>query len=301
MNLFLNILWFDDAPGFFDSLDVEPFKREVVSWGFDTNIELVTTADEFMKRKPWAQYDLIVVDYNLGRDDIHGEDFIRRIREQQVFTEIIFYTATASSALWDAIQKRQLEGVFVSDKQGILQKLERVARQSIHKVLDLNNMRGIVMAEVGDIDQIIDSIVRIGVAELKPDKQAKFFDRFHGHAEEQGQDGLKRLKEFKGDPTLDTMLSLCDSYKRWMNFKRLVKQHARVKEFEGGDYNQDVLRPRNHLAHGTVQIVGGATVFTYQGSEYRFDEQESQSLRKKILDYRRKFVAIREKLVARRT
>src|SRR4029077_1794136 len=166
MNIRYRILWFDDTDEFFQSLDRDPFESEVKSWGFVPEFEVVKTAAEFMAKKPFDMYDLIVVDYNLGDATPHGEEFIKRIRGHDIFTEIIFYSASPSGTLWDAIYKNQLEGIFVSDRAGILQKLERVAHQSVHKVLDLNNMSGVVMAEVSDMDLLLDGILRFGIGEL---------------------------------------------------------------------------------------------------------------------------------------
>jgi hypothetical protein len=299
VNLIFKILWFDDRQDFLDSLDLEPFKGEVRSWGFMPEIELVTTPDDFMKRQPFAPYDLIVVDYNLEQHEIHGEDFIKKVRDNRVFTEIIFYSANPSSDLWAAIHQKQLEGVFVANRQVILEKLQSVAHQSVHKVLDLNNMRGMVMAEVGDIDLVIESIIKIGIVDLKPEEQTEIFQRFQEASLKQADGTFERLKVFKGNPSVDEMLELCDSYKRWTNFNRLKKVHELVKEFKGGNYANDVLAPRNHLAHGQPQQIEGGYIFRYSGKEYTFDEKASLALRKVILQYKEKFQEIHDKLSQR--
>jgi hypothetical protein len=296
MNLRYRILWFDDTDEFFQSLDRDPFESEVKSWGFIPEFEVVKTADEFMAKKPFDMYDLIVVDYNLGDAVPHGEEFIKQIRGHDIFTEIVFYSASPSGTLWDAIHKNQLEGIFVSDRAGILQKLERVAHQSVHKVLDLNNMRGMVMAEVGDMDQLLDGILRLGVAELKAEDQGRIFDKFHEQAAEQAETTALRLATFKGAPTLDAMLTMCDSYKRWLSFKRLGKKLAPVKDANVGDYSKDVLEPRNFLAHGTPRTSNGGYVFAFGGKEYMFSTKVGLELRKIILDYRNKFQGLHEKL-----
>lgn len=289
MNLRYRILWFDDTDEFFDTLDRDPFENEVKSWGFVPEFELVTTPVEFIAKVPFDTYDLIVVDYNLGDGTPHGEEFIRQIRGHNVFTEIIFYSASPSSTLWEAIRKNELEGIFVSDRAGILEKLERVARQSVHKVLDLNNMRGMVMAEVGDIDQLLDSILRTGVAGLKAADQGTIFEKFHEQATEQAEGIGRKLAAFKGAPSLDGMLTMCDSYKRWVSFKRLARLSTLAKNANLGDYSKAVLEPRNFLAHGTPRESEAGYIFTYGGKEYMFNGKVSLELRKTILDYRHKF------------
>ena len=154
MRLVFSVLWFDDDEEYFDSIDIEPLEKEILSWGFWPKIEKVTTPEDFSNRSPFESYDLIVVDRNLeGCED--GQVFIANIRENAIYTEIIFYTAGNTSDLWEAIRTKELEGVFVSSRLNVLSKIEAVGRQSIRKILDLENMRGIVMAEVGELDLLL--------------------------------------------------------------------------------------------------------------------------------------------------
>jgi DNA (cytosine-5)-methyltransferase 1 len=232
----------------------------------------------------------------LPDDLIHyGEEFIRQIRSHNIYTEVIFYSASPSSLLWDAIHRNQLEGVFVSDRPGILQKLENVAEQRVHKVLDVNNMRGIVMAEVGDMDLLIEDILKRGVPGLATADQTKIFTKFHGQASDQAQQLAKKLEGFNESPTIEIMLTLCDSYKRWLSFLRLKQHFESIKNFNG-DYFKDILSPRNFLAHGNPKPDGDGYVFEYQGKQYAFNKQTGLKLRNTILEYRDKFQAILNEL-----
>ena len=296
MNLQFDVLWFDDKPEFYESLNLDPFKNSVRSWGFVPQIDFVSTPAAFNEKDP-NQYDLIVVDFNLG-DHQHGEDFIKQVREHRAYAEIIFYSANPASDLWAAIGAKKLEGVFVSNQQGIADKLERVAHQSVHKVLDLNNMRGMVMAEVGDIDQILESILQIGFPGLSTDDQSKILSGFHERALQQTEQIRGKLDKFGAAPTLDAMQSFFDSYKRWTAFRSLLKRHPACKEITVSDYNADVLVRRNHLGHGKPEETKTGYIFRHDGQEYVFDEGESLALRSKILDYKETFQAILKKLSA---
>jgi hypothetical protein len=296
MNLTFKVLWFDDTAEFFHSLDLDPFVEQIRSWGFESSFDLVSTPDEFMKKEPFKDYDLIVVDYNLGDNQPHGETFIKRIRDHQVYTELIFYSAQPSPNLWAAISQAQLEGVYVANRQVILDKLLSVAHQSVHKILDLNNMRGMVMAEVGDIDGIIDSILTFGIPALEGPEQSAIFGRFHDESLKQVEENREKLTAFNANRGVGGMIELCDSNKRWANFNRLKKKHPLIKAVAIGDYVADVLRPRNYLAHGTPTTTEAGQVFRWRDGEYLFTEAESQSLRKMILEYRRKFKEIQDTL-----
>jgi len=293
MRLSFSVLWFDDNEDYFDSLDLEPLKEEISSWGFEPTIELVTTPEQFTGRSPFKKYDLIVVDRNLeGYKD--GQEFISDIRGNAIYTEVIFYTAGNATDLWEAIREKELEGVFVSSRNEILTKIIRVGRQSIRKVLDIENMRGIVMAEVGELDILLEEIITIGAEGVQEDQRKSIYKRFHENAAKQNQDNAQALSAFIENPEIDTMLTLCDSDKRWQNFNRLWKSHDKLKGKERmGDYVLEVLRPRNFLAHGRPEPhKNGGHLFHYCQKVYHFDDTTSMELRKTILKYKNEFSSI---------
>lgn len=296
MNLRYSILWFDDDQDFFESLDNEPILTEIASWGFLPKIIPVHNAEEFNKHTPFDEFDMIVVDFKLGEE--RGDKFIKNVREQNVFSEIIFYSFSESSELWKAIHEKELEGVFVTNKKGIEQKLLRVAHQSVRKVLDLENMRGIVMSEVGDLDALLEDIFGRAMQGITPEQQKSVFDRFHEKTSEQNKRNLDTLTAFKNAPSVEGLLKLCDSDKRWQNFNRVKKHHALLKTntFDG-DYINDILWPRNCLAHGTPERKDdGTLLFQFSGKKYTFDDTVSQDLRKKILEYKSAFAEIADSL-----
>ncbi len=295
MRLVFSVLWFDDDEEYFDSLslDLESLKEDISSWGFTPVISMVSTPEEFTSYSPFETYDLIVVDRNLeGYED--GQEFIANIRSNAIYTEIIFYTAGNTSDLWEAIREKELEGVFVSSRSNIFSKITKVGRQSIRKVLDLENMRGIVMAEVGELDLLLDEIITIGVEALPSEQRQEIFSRFHDNSAKQSQDHAKALAAFIENPQTVSMLALCDSDKRWQNFNRLWKTHSKLKGREKvGDYTADVLRPRNFLAHGKPErSINGGYLFRYGEREYEFNDITSQELRQTILRYKQSFSTI---------
>ncbi len=294
MRITYSILWFDDTDEFFESLDLDPLKDAIKSWGFNPNIQLVTNPDDFMSHEPFREYDLIVVDYNLEEYGKHGEEFIKKIREHDVYTEVIFYSANPVSELWDAVRDKELEGVFIVGRPGVIAKIKRVADQSVQKILDLENVRGIVMAEVGDIDHILDSIIVKGLSDLDAEGINEICERFYKNSNKQAKELVEALDDFSKTPTISGLIELAsDSSKRWNNFQRLARKHPVLKGNGVGDYGVDVLRPRNVLAHSkpVVNKDGGYT-FTHFNKEYHYNDETSRDLRSKILNYKNKFIEI---------
>jgi len=302
MNLDYSILWYDDNKEYFESRDMEPIESEIASWGFQPKIFPVHNAVELQQRAPFDQYDMLVVDFDLGENEHgeneHGDQFIKSVRDQNVFSEIIFYSMKEIDELWQAVSAKRLEGIFVANKNNIEQKLIRVARQSVRKVLDLENMRGIVMSEVGDLDALLASIFERAMHGVTQEQQKIVFDRFHEKASEQHKEFQDALTAFKESPSIDGLIDLCDSDKRWQNLNRVKKHHALLKNTNFvGDYQKEILWPRNCLAHGVPERKDGkGFLFRHRDKEYVFDDKVSLSLRQRILEYKSAFAEIDEVL-----
>lgn len=292
MKLQYRILWFDDNDDFFNSLDWEFLQARVSEWGFIPEVKLVTTPDAFSDEAPYADYDLMVVDYDLEGYG-HGQEFIQKVREQEVFTEIIFYSSGATSVLWNAVRDHELQGVYIANRDSVQEHILKVGHQSLRKVLDLDNMRGIVMAEVGDLDLLIGNIIQAAIGDLEEGARQGVFQRFYDKSNEHHASLKKDLDEFIKTPTIEALLSLCDSNKRWQNFKRVEKLHRLLEGHGLGDYVMDILNPRNCLAHGVPnRQENGSVVFRHHAKEYEFNEAVGTALRMKIIEYKRTFLEI---------
>lgn len=293
MKLTYSILWFDDNESFFDGLDLDYLRDEIQKWGFSPRIVQVTTDKDFKSHEPYDAFDLLVVDYELEQYG-HGQEFIAQLREHQVFTEVIFYSAGDAGLLWKAIHDRKLEGVYVANKGAVGSKILRVGHQSIRKVLDLENMRGIVMAEVAELDLLLDSILARAIDGLPEEAKSEFFKRFHKSATEQADQHSALLAVFSETPTTEILMQLSGSAKRWHNFNRLKKLQERLAKAAIGDYEKDIVHPRNHLAHGIAASHSetGGTIFRFSGKEYHFDNEVSIKLRHTIMEYKSAFEQI---------
>jgi hypothetical protein len=293
MNLNFSILWFDDSETYFDSLDLEPLQNAIMSWGFSPNIKTVTNPEDFNSYSPFKPFDLIVIDENL-EEYPNGDVFISDIRNHSIYTEIVFYSASSVEELWDAIHAKYLEGVYVTNRNDLIPKIIRVGLQSVRKVLDLENMRGIVMAEVGELDHLLEEIIAVGVGGLDEPERVQIFTRFYEGACKQSQTQMARLEAFNAKPEISKMLDLCDSDKRWQNLNRIWKHHAKLQGRDRiGDYQSEILQPRNFLAHGKPELQqDGSYVFHYFDKNYPFNDQVSTDLRKTILKYKGEFSSI---------
>lgn len=88
-----NILWVDDRKDEFVELDYPTVLKEYVAkLHFEPSIDFFESVEEAKEVIRMAKYDVIFSDYNIGDND-RGDNFIAFIREQNVNTEILFYSA----------------------------------------------------------------------------------------------------------------------------------------------------------------------------------------------------------------
>ncbi|OEZ00475.1 MULTISPECIES: hypothetical protein [Stenotrophomonas] len=292
MKLTYKILWFDDNAEFFDSLDIEQLERRVSEWGFMPECKLVTTSDDFNSQAPYSDFDLLVVDYNLEGIG-EGQDFIRSVRDQKVFTEVIFYSSNSVEELWNEVREKKLEGIFVANRGNVIERILSVGQQSLRKVLDVDNMRGIVMAEVGDLDLAIARVLRSAAPHIGEEQRSEWFDTFYRRSCEHQHGHTERLEAFRGAPSIEGLLDLCDSNKLWQNFNRAKKLIGALGVVSLGNYEQEILGPRNHLAHGVAtKMDNGEIVFSHRGKNYSFNETVGIALRQQIIVYKGAFSTI---------
>jgi len=289
MRLTYSILWFDDDDEYLESIDQDFIKEEFAKWGFNCSLTLVHNIAEFEAAAPYQTYDLILFDYSLdgAGDGLYGQEFIKKVREQQVLTEIIFYSSHQVSLLWDAIRNEMLEGVFIASRNsGVDNKLFKVAKQSIHKVLDLENMRGIVMAEVGSNDEFLTRIAINEFEHLNAEEQLDLLNKYVGYVEQQTTGITRCAMKAVEDQNLEALFELLDSAKKWRFCQSLSKKLTHLNINTEGNYLDDVLNKRNFLAHGLPEkLEDDSLKFEYRGKEFIFDESASAELRQKLTCY----------------
>lgn len=296
MKLKYSILWFDDNEDYLESLDEDYIKEEFLKQGFYCDIKFVTDPQDFKSESPYKRYDLIVVDYSLDPYDGHGEDFIRLVRDQQVLTDVVFYSSHPSSILWDAIREKELEGIFISNRNSCQDKIIKVSMQSISKVLDLENVRGIVMAEVGSNDEVLSKIVTSSFLEIDEYKQGEIIEKYIDIIEYHSGGMIEKASKIRGTKEIKMLLEILDSSKKWNLCQSLAKCSDTSFSLKGkGDYFKDVLDKRNKLAHGVPKPhEGDSLIFTHGKSEYIFSDGESRILRSSLMKYSDLFKGILE-------
>lgn len=312
MKLEFSLLVVDDEPDIIreaigildDYLVIRGFslKKEEVSEDFsDEGLEEVACS---MGRN----YDLVMVDFNLGQDGRNGTHVAHQLRQKLPYVDMVFYSSDPVYKLLEHFAKRRVSGIFASTRTELGDDLVGLADTVIGKAVDLNHMRGIAMAEVAEMDVLMEQTLvrvfqssneRICAAKKKTIKRL--------------QDGIKnnekrlqcRLDE-GGLPAVVKDGLLFSSAHKYRAIKRVAKNLR--EELQGElevveSYEGDILSNRNKLAHvkeGTNE--DGETVLHSMGQnneEVIIDDDWMSDFRKKLQNHRTALDAICSTLESR--
>lgn len=311
MNLTYTVLWIENDKDFIESFDIEELTEYVEGEGFDLKLVYRMTPEEIRLKVDGTQYDLLIIDYNIAdgdgeSEDLHGSDVIKQIRDQNCLTEVIFYSASGVPKLRQAAFDSGLEGVFYSGRptEQLLRKIKDVFNLTVRKVVDVENMRGIVMAGVADLDHLVTDVIRAVHDSLEAGKQVELCKRLldrmrpvvkslkvlvkegdHAHFGEVEKlidaivkldpadfETLVRARSFDSSRRVDMAVSLCN-------------EHEHLKPHKDGILSiKDLLVWRNALAHQrpTRDENGYAVFEPREGKFEAFDSKLTLQLRKQL-------------------
>lgn len=158
MKIKYNILWVENERDWLDSI-VDDIKDFVEDLGFQFSYEVASGKSEI---SDYNKYDLILMDLNLASEPT-GDEIIREIRAMDIYTDVVFYSASGIAAIRAKGREKELEGVYYSgrNKELFLGKVQGVIMTTIRKTQDLTNLRGLVMAEVSELDVMMGEILSI--------------------------------------------------------------------------------------------------------------------------------------------
>ncbi|WP_417173411.1 hypothetical protein [Alistipes finegoldii] len=299
MKLKYKILWFDNEPDWVESIedDIREIIEDEYCFIYDKELR---EKDE--PKASYNNYDLILMDLNL-EDEKTGDQLIQNIRDLDVYTDVLFYSADGISTIKEKAQTLGLEGVYFSgrDKDAFIAKLRKVISSTINKVQDLNNIRGLVMAEVSELDIMMENIISKYFVENGNDRKS---DEFNQHIISDVEQSTKRKLKSNGcnrqcshkwkDMSIGEIIHLLDfdSSKKAHTINIIINNEridytAQNKSFYE-DYKADIIDMRNNLAHCTSELIDGNEVLKLKkegAKDIVFDADKFKAVRLNIQKY----------------
>lgn len=294
MQLEYNILWIDnDIQDYIDNRDVSSISSFLEDLGFVPNIITVddeSQVDNFINKH---KYDLIISDFNLNATT--GDVIIERIRNEKGFsTEILFYSAK-SNFRNDPNVKEKLAFIdritFHSNRDTFLDKVEKMIRLTLDKLLELNATRGLITAATSDLDVEIEDIVMLLVKKRRIDE-----DKLKSFITTKVFTPLKkRLDAFwEKYVTFQSYFHTIDAVKKWEIFRELLKSlksNPEITAFLEANkgYQDEVIGIRNKFAHAKAEIINGQLVLRGQFEQegFQFDANACIQIRRNLIKHKK--------------
>ncbi|WP_292573153.1 response regulator [Mesorhizobium sp.] len=298
MRLDFKALWIDDQPKHVRSFR-EGIQRRLSGLGFELEVMEVSSLDKVDEAiGPHVHndgVDLVLVDYDLGSGS-GGEEALAKVRKQFPYKDLIFYSADDREKLRKIAYDGGLDGLYFSTRLSLVDDTVSVIQKMLHKVMDIDHMRGVVMSATSDIDFIVERSLlatydRLDVKEKaefraevvasirsKLEKWAKELDK----AEKKGSlEAIFKLRHLCS--AADRLELLLESLSKWTSDGSTYLDKAKI-------YRDDVVPRRNKLAHVTLREVDGRRVL--DGPEGPVSEDDMTKLRKDLIEHRQNFTSI---------
>ncbi|MCA0959721.1 hypothetical protein LCL86_11740 [Muricauda ruestringensis] len=300
MKLEYNILWIDnDIQEYIDNGEVGNLNSYLEELGFEPNIVTVEDEAELDNFIYNYKYDLIISDFNLNATT--GDKIIEKIREEKGFsTEILFYTAK-SNFRDDPDVKERLAFMdritFHSNRDTFLDKVEKLIRLTLDKLLELNATRGLITAATSDLDVEIEEIVmQLVVQHKKSEDDLRQIVIAKAHTPLQ-----KRLDNFWDRyDSFQSYFPKIDAVKKWEVLRDLLKPlktQEEIKTFLDGNktYQTQVIDIRNKFAHAKAIDDNGILKLKGQieGQDFEFTEDSCVEIRKNLINHKRSIESLR--------
>ncbi len=295
MKIKYNILWIDD-----EELkdEIERIKRYLEDLEFTPEIdkrESDNTTEDFDFRK----YNLILLDYQLNNSKT-TDMILDKIRKKDYSSEIIFYSARQKFENNIRENLDRFEGVFWCDDRGnkLHLKTINVINLTLKKFQDLNNLRGLVMAETSDLNRI-----KIKIFEKALKKKLigeKFFyenvipiiisfhkNRIkdaHKFCDKDIQHSLKIIEKEFPKHTMEKFISepLFTSDTKKDAIVKMIELLKIKSKYNNEEYKTEIQAKRNKLGHEKEVLKNGKIFY----GVYEFNDFECKKIRRYIKKYR---------------
>lgn len=298
MNLEYKLLWIENEEDWLESVeeDIQPIVEE--EYGFKYNRYNCKQEEEGIN---YNDYDLILMDLNLDGLPT-GDQLIKKIRDTDVYTDVVFYSSGGLDTIKQKARDLDLEGVYFSgrNKTLFIEKVKKIIETTIKKTQDLNNLRGLVMAEVCELDAKMDHII------VKYFSTPKKMDIFHLKVTKNREKSiLKSLTHPDSDAVvcdkkcqlnlrkmpIESIIKIIDSSQKVHALNEILKDiNSDGHIVEVGDkfvqnYVDEIISVRNNLAHCESKIIDGIEVLSTRNGDLSFSASDFKRIRKNISKY----------------
>ena len=305
MKLTYKILWIDNDDSIYQNHQDDIYEH-LEDLGFEPQIEILQDFQSFQDADlDLKSYDLFILDYKLKNGE-NGNQIVQEIREEHsIYTEIIFYSGVPDEARQQIFDDR-LNGVYITSRKydEFEDDVLGIIDVTIKKVQDVNNLRGLIMAEVAELDRIKKRIIKKFTSQVDDSfklyikdnvfAQLKgFFDEFDWVKKEDDSYKVINLNNLAEHFIFDSAKKARTVYK----IKRKIPACS-SNEYIFQEYKKNIIDKRNVLAHQEEETRDdGIKILKYpNGKDLEFTPEHCIQIRKDIKRYKKLLEEINSKI-----
>ena len=258
MTIKYKILWVDDnINDLEDSGVIQDINDYITGLGFEPMINKCEEAKEALNAATTNKYDLIISDLNLAHEEteMEGDALINKIREAEIFTEILFYSSQTGfeEKAKELFKDRISFSSFQGDEayQILLKKIKLLIKLTVQKLEEIDNLRGVIIGATCEIDSMIQEKLKC----IFSKQDSKYLFKYaKKNVVCNHKDREKKIKSLNENDYLEnTLFSDSSSRARLLNKylkeKKLQYKYKGDKENFYENYQKNILDVRNKLAH----------------------------------------------------
>lgn len=302
------IAWIDDQPGQAKGY-YENINNRLGRTGLNAKAEWISTSENLKaflnKLRGDSDYDLIMVDWKLGKmvhDNQTGVSVAKKIRYQNSFATIIFYSAERPDVLQKEIASECIDGVFCVNRQYFVEEAMNIIKASTRRFTDLTAMRGLFLAAVAEFDSVIQDAVEAAYLGLSPTIQNTIKNRLIDRSKKFHSEKIESIQILDSNADLVTTLDhlrpgskeLADCLKEILSTTTPSSQHASALQ-KFSSYETEILVPRNDMAHVKESVSNGRRFLTRGSREW--DATKFDQLRSTLRDHHENLKYILDPLI----
>lgn len=293
MRIDYRILWIEDNGEWLESI-IDGVQTYLETFGFNLVLEHI---DKYETRD-FSKYDLIAIDLELENEE-SGIDAIETIRDgNNFYTEILFYSQSGEKKLRSELSGRSVDGVYCSSREAFLKNIQKLIYTTVRKTQELNNLRGLVMAEEAELQNIAKNILL--KIHLNPHISDPIEKAGYDYTCNYLKSKLKEIEKIDVNADYDKFLKLpvySGHGKKTTLLDFLKAKAASDSKYESllsimNLYEDEIIHMRNDLAHLTEQEKDGKIVLVREGEEREFTEAEFIKIRKDIRKHKENLKAL---------
>lgn len=285
MKLEYKILWLDDKiKDFIEDGFIEEIEQHLRENNFIPKIIPVSKTDDFFSELDLS-FDLILTDYHLNNEE-NGEKVIKKLRENSVMTEVLFYTAKAD--LTDAKKIDRVSFLETGRKVGtehienVISKTIDLIDLTIKKFQHIVAMRGMIMQETSSLDIDMEVILKKLIIKSKnPDAIITTIIQKYIKSNNDFSINIKDLTT----KDLEQISFKIGASHRWRALKRnLPKGNIKTTL---NDYENEIISIRNKFAHAVLKVdKDGREYFENRKEGIDFNNDFCNQIRKNIIKHK---------------